>query len=126
MSDVIELQSLDELKAELKYEIDDTAEIYRLNFVTPGSGQALAYATKEAEARSLLAGGPAGPHLVAEAAVRGVTPEVIAEQVVMRADAWAQMSARIEAERLRVKAAIDAAPNVRVARIAFNSVVWPE
>jgi len=91
-------------------DVDVQAESVRGEFITAGSGQAMTYLRKEAEAREWLAD-PASetPFLSAEAAATGVTLANLAAAVVARADAWEVVGPRIEAARIAGKQAIAAA-----------------
>jgi hypothetical protein len=124
----IQQEDLGALKDRLQMSIDVQAEAIRGRYITRGAGQAMAYQRKEQEARDLITGvNPIpGPHLMAEANVRGVTALDVAEAIVQLADQWAMVSAAIEAERLRAKWNIAGATTVREARLAFDAVAWPE
>lgn len=114
------------VRTKLKESVDAMAEVARSRFVTPGAGQALAYMRKEAEARELLQrGGTPGPHIAAEAAVLGVSAVTAAAEIVARADAFARVSAEIEAIRRSAKIAVDQAGTVADARRALLGVRWP-
>lgn len=101
---------LDALREEAVRAIDKGAEFFRTNFITPGSGQAMAYQQKLSEARDYLANPEIDeihiPHIVLEARVENVTLQVKAEQIVQMFAEWQQVSARIEARRAAAKGAI--------------------
>lgn len=121
----LQQEGLESLKDRLRMSVDAQAETIRGRYITRGTGQAMAYQRKEYEAREVLAGAPPGPHIQAEAEMRGIAPWEVATTIVQLAEQWAQVSAAIEAERLKVKAAIAQAQTVREARVAFDAAVWP-
>lgn len=101
------------LKADALRQIDASAETYRLQLLTGGSGQSMAYTQKLDEARAFVANpeiDPAEvPHVIAEAAATGMTPADKAAQIIATFDAWVQISAGIEAKRAAAKLAVEAA-----------------
>ena len=101
---------LDAYKDEVKAEVDAVVEKLRLRFVTPGSAQAMVYVEKEAEARAFSAGSTeAIPHITLEAEETGQSVTQLASIVVMMADRWKLVSARLEAKRQGVKKQISEA-----------------
>lgn len=94
--------------------VDVAAELYREQFITPGAGQAMTYQRKEAEARAWTSGGdPAtAPFIAAEATARGMTIDALAAEIIVAADAWSHIGARIEGARMGAKAAIATAMTV--------------
>lgn len=126
------------VKAAAKRAVDQTAEKVRLRHITPGDGQSLVYARKEAQARACLAAHdaanppPAGayPALEAEIGINGADVLAVAQVVVGLADAWGAIADQIEALRLSAKAAIaavpDDAPDLEAQIAAIEaSIVWP-
>ncbi|MCV9997318.1 hypothetical protein OE766_03580 [Pararhizobium sp. YC-54] len=115
------------LRADAVRRIDREAETYRLRFITDGSGQVMAYQQKLAEAKAKMANGSianaAIPHIVAEAAVDGVTLTEKAEQIVATFEAWQTISAGIEAKRMAAKKAVAAAETSEAVASAA-AVVW--
>lgn len=106
---------LDQYRALSIAALDAGAEAFRMRFITPGAGQALAYMTKLKEASDYL-GLPEEditpaefPHLVQEAAVDGMTLHQKAQQITNIAFHWGQVSSLIDATRLQKKQAIDVA-----------------
>lgn len=101
---------LPKLKAAAAIKVDRAAETYRLNFITAGSGQVMAYQQKLAEAEAYLADEQIDhdtiPHIVAEAAMDGVALFEKAAEIVAVFHAWQLVSAAIEAKRLGAKKAI--------------------
>ncbi|WP_322994066.1 hypothetical protein [Castellaniella sp.] len=116
------------LKVDLCAQIDAAAEAERARYITPGSGQAMTYQAKAAEAERLAADpapdAAAYPLLSAEV---GVTAEALADVgVVVRAAhaQWQIMGGAIERARLAGKATVLAAVDEAGARAAAE-VVWP-
>lgn len=107
--------------------IDRDAETYRLKFITAGDGQQMAYQQKLAEARAAIAVPPAPeveiPHIVAEAALDGVSIAEKAAQIIAMFEQWQLVSAGIEAKRLGAKKAVAAAETAPAIRSAA-SVNW--
>lgn len=118
---MLQYGSLEGLKESLVADTDSAAQASRGLYRTAG----VPYAEKLVEAERVLAGGPVGPLLRAEAAARKMDVATLAKAVVDRHALCSQLDARVEAERLRVKDAIRAATNVRAARLAFLSARWP-
>ncbi|MGY4876518.1 hypothetical protein ACLUEY_01375 [Vreelandella aquamarina] len=84
--------------------VDAAAEDARAKYVTAGSGQAMTYEIKHAEA---LGGG--GPLLQAEADALGVSLEDVVASVLSARQAWLEANTTIEAARLIAKRKIRAA-----------------
>lgn len=105
--------SLEDLRATAKTRVDAAAEAHRLTYITPGSGQAMAYQQKLEEAKAYLADTSLTaadcPHVFAEVGITGETAEAVAQVVAGMHAAWQVKSADIEHRRLAAKAAIDAA-----------------
>lgn len=115
---------LDGVRAEQCAGIDADAEATRSLFITPGSGQAMTYLRKEAEADAWLADNSASvPFLEAEAAATGVTVAALAALVSARAAQWAAIGPKIEAARMGAKQAVLAAGNL-AAIAAARAVDW--
>lgn len=106
---------LTKLRAEAVIKVDRAAEAYRLNFITSGGGQAMAYSQKLSEAEAFLANAEIDedeiPHIVAEAALDDVSLADKATEIVSVFHAWQGVSAGIEVKRLGAKKAIAAATN---------------
>lgn len=115
---------LDLIKSEIKARLDAAAENERLKYITSGSGQAMTYQQKAAEAAACLADtdpDPADyPLLAAEIGITGATLEDVADAVCAAHQAWRVIGAQIEAARLGGKAAIDGAPSAESAEDALN------
>ena len=110
----------------IKAEIDRQAEEVRLQFVTPGAGQALVYQQKLYEAQTLEP--PFDPEdypmLAAELGITGETLEEVAGVVLAIANQWKAMAAAIETARLGAKKAVDDATTLEELDAAA-SVTWP-
>jgi hypothetical protein len=119
---------LNTLKLTLTAQVDADAEAARLLWITPGSGQALTYEQKRAEAER-MATDPAPqpeayPMLAAEVGITADTLSDVGALVRSRAAAWTVIAAQIESLRLQAKAAVMAAINAAEARAAAT-VPWP-
>lgn len=101
---------LEALKANAILSVDRGAERFRMNFITPGFGQVMAYQQKLDEARAKLANesiaDSAIPHVVREADADGMTKTEKAQQIVDTFTQWQQLSAGIEGLRMGAKKAI--------------------
>lgn len=103
--------SLEELKTILKANIDAQAEIERGKYITPGSGQAMTYQAKAAEAMRFIETSGVGeyPLLTAEVGVSGDTLADVANLVAYMYNQWLVIGGLIERARLQAKAQIDTA-----------------
>jgi len=112
------------LRADATRKIDREAERYRRHFITPGSGQIMAYQQKLVEARAVIADPPAAeseiPHIVGEAAVDGVTIAEKAAEIIATFEQWQGVSAGIEAKRLGAKKAVVEAATADAINAAAN------
>ncbi|MCJ9720780.1 hypothetical protein MOV66_10175 [Agrobacterium sp. SHOUNA12C] len=117
------------LKVQLKTSIDVQAEAARLNYITPGTGQAMTYQQKASEAAGFLAAtNPVASDYPLLSAEVGITAADIAgvAQVVSAAYAqWQVIGAAIESVRLGTKAVIEAAATEDAANAAFRAAHWP-
>ncbi|MCM5555540.1 hypothetical protein [Pleomorphomonas sp. NRK KF1] len=120
---------LEDLRGSAKAAVDASAETYRLTYITPGAGQAMAYQQKLTEAKAYLADASLTaaecPHIFAEVGITGATAEAVAQVVTDMHAAWQVKSAEIERLRLAAKAAIDAAETAEAINAAA-AIVWPE
>lgn len=116
---------LEPLKAALIAAIDDRAEALRARFLTPGSGQAMTYLRKEAEARAWTEGAdPAAfPFLSTEAAATGVTPADLVAEVLILANGWVAIGSQLDAIRIKAKQDVREAANL-LAILAAGNVDW--
>lgn len=97
----------------INVEIDRQAEQIRAGIITTGSGQAMTYLRKEAEARAWLDdNNTPAPFVEAEASVTGRTVAELAQIIVNQADAWLIVGPRIEAARIAAKQAVRDATTV--------------
>lgn len=119
---------LADLQLQLKTRIDAEAEAIRLEYITPGEGQIMAYQQKAAEAERYLVEPDIDemliPHIVAEVGITGPTKYHVAQVVLGMRDVWAQISAVLERERITAKNAVDAAETPTEAHAAAR-VSWP-
>lgn len=115
------------LKRALTDTVNSRAEAVRCMFLTPGSGQAITYARKEAEARAWNEeADPADfPFLSAEASATGATLADTAALVLVHANAWVTIGAAIEGNRRGLVVAIDAAPDVASLEAIDPDAGWP-
>jgi hypothetical protein len=110
--------------------IDTDAELCRLKFVTPGSGQAMTYLRKEEQARAWVAAGrpedaTAYPFLTMEAAVTAQTVGALADTIIANAGAWGEViGPGIEALRIGAKTARRAATTLAQRAVAVT-IDWP-
>lgn len=113
------------IKRSLKSDIDAQAETERARYITPGSGQAMTYQAKAAEAIRYHEASGAGeyPLLSAEIGVTGATLGDVAATVIAMHNQWLLMGAQIERARLSAKAAIEAAEDEATARTVQPD--WP-
>ena len=104
--------------------VDMDAETQRQTLITGGSGQAMTYMAKNAEALGYLANNAyPTPFLSAEAAAIGSTVAALAAEVRDAAIAWQAAGAAIEAKRRKAKVDIAAATNVAEIHAAMQ-VDW--
>ena len=104
--------------------IDATAEQVRMQYITPGAGQALTYQYKAAEAERYASDASAAtPFLTAEAAARGMTVADLAAEVSAQVAAWIAIGSGIEAARMGGKRAVAEAQTIGAIAAAAN-VDW--
>lgn len=107
--------------------VDGAAGQARLRYITSVPGQAETYTRKETQARTWAAAGFTGPapsFIAAEAAVLGVTPQSVAENVIALADSWENgKGPEIEAARIGGKAAITAATDAAGIESAMQAAI---
>lgn len=120
--------TIDTLRLTLTAKVDADAEAARLLWITAGSGQALTYEQKRAEAERMATDPTpqpdAYPLLAAEVGITADTLAAVGALVRARAAAWTAIAAQIESLRLQAKAAVMAATNAAEARAAAV-VNWP-
>jgi hypothetical protein len=126
-----DLLTLAEVKMMLLHRVATDAEAARLNYITLGSGKAMSYAEKAAEARLILddEGNPPPaelvPILAREAAVRGLSLLDMARLVMSRYLAFKDAEAAINEAEVRAVMSISAASDAASARAAYEAVQWP-
>lgn len=122
-------QLLSAVQTALKETVDKAAEAERLKYITPGTGQAMTYQQKVAEAQAFKATSNPNtedyPILATEVGITAPTLVEVADTVLAAYHQWQQIGAMIEAVRLGAKRDIDAAENEAAAHAVVDSVVWP-
>lgn len=115
------------LKRAMTDGVNARAEALRNIYLTPGSGQAITYTRKEAEARAWSDGAdPASfPFLTAEAAATGASIADVAALVIAQADAWVTVGAAIEGRRRGLVVAIDASADAAELQAIDITAGWP-
>ncbi|SMD02759.1 hypothetical protein [Rhizobium sp. RU36D] len=123
------LQYVAIFKADLKRDIDATAETERLKYITPGAGQAMTYQAKASEARLYLADPSPDPQdyplLAAEVGITAEDMSGVATAVLAAERQWHLVGAAIEAVRLGAKEAISVATTKAEADAVFAAITWP-
>lgn len=116
--------NLDPVRQSLSAKIDAEAETIRGQYITTGSGQAMTYLAKQAEAAAFLTdSGASTPFLTAEAAATDTTVAELAAVVSANAAIWESAGAKIEAARRCAKIAVEAADNI-AAMHAASQIDW--
>lgn len=120
---IVAFTSLDKARVHYVGEGDRLAEQCRMQYLTPGEGQALTYQEKYAEAVACHAGGEGPyPHLEAEAAARGIDRHQLCQEIIDTRNQWLQLSAFIEGERARCKRSIRETDSQQVMRDAITEL----
>lgn len=132
---IILAKDLSAPKAAARAAIDQAAEAARQKHLTEGSGQALVYQAKQAQAAAFLAKYPTDPGTPADAALypllqaeAGITAPTlfgVAQAVSAMAGQWMTLAAGIEKTRLAAKAAINAAATETAIAAAVTAASWP-
>ncbi|MCH4542769.1 hypothetical protein [Ochrobactrum sp. A-1] len=121
--------TLDAIKAALKADVDQAAEVERLKYITPGDGQAMTYQQKIAEAKAFkTATDPQAldyPLLSSEVGITASTLAEVADVILAAFAQWQYIGAAIESARLGAKRDIDAADDEVAARAVVEAVTWP-
>jgi hypothetical protein len=113
--------NLGPVREHLRRKVDTDAEAFRLQFITPGAGQAVTYMRKENEALAYLANSAAAaPLLSAEAAATGKTVAALAAEVMIAVGQWTVIGAKIEAARMAAKKTIAEAASLPAMHVAAN------
>lgn len=118
--------------------IDADAERQRLRHISTGSGMALTYNEKHAQARAVLALGEGAANALAEADAIDLYPTLsasvgieaptlwgCAQIVVARYEAFADLSRGIERARLAGKKAVTEATDGAAVASAYGAIQWP-
>lgn len=129
---------LDTLKARFKAKVDADAEAARLRFITPGSGMAMTYQEKHAQARAVDGLGEEAanalseperidqfPTLSASVGIEAPTLWGCAQIVIARYEYFADISAVIERSRLQGKKSISDASDAAAVQAAYEAITWP-
>lgn len=130
--------SLDAIRRGLQARVDADAEAVRLRYITAGSGMAMVYQEKFAQAQAVNAMGETAanamsqadreaqfPTLAASVGLEAPTLWGCAQLVLAKYAAFAALSLTIEKARLTAKAQIAAASNVQGVRSAYEAIAWP-
>lgn len=126
------------LKDEVKSWVDADAERVRLRYVTAGTGQAMTYQEKAAQALAVLDLGEEAanalteaervaqfPILAASVGIEADTLYAAAGLVMARQEAWASLGGVIERTRLAGKKAVGDAADVAGVHTAYGAITWP-
>jgi hypothetical protein len=124
-------------KKQLSAMVDDAAEATRLKYITPGAGMMLTYQEKFAQATAVNTMGESGansmtaqqraavfPLLDASVGIEAATLWDVAQLVLARYAAFAQLARVIEQKRLAGKKAISDASDVASAKAAYEAITW--
>lgn len=124
-----EPELLSVIKVALRQHVDAQAEAERLKYITPGTGQAMTYQQKVAEAQAFKAASNPKPTdypiLASEAGITAPTLAEVADTVLAAYRQWQEIGARIEAVRLGAKRDIDESMTEKAARAVVESISWP-
>lgn len=103
----LNVSSFEDIESAREYylrEIDRAAEARRMQFITPGDGQALTYSAKYAEAAVFMDGGNGPfPWLESEAGSTGTDVATIAQSIVKSRQEWEAVGRLIETQRIKCK-----------------------
>ncbi|WP_126456742.1 hypothetical protein [Sulfuriflexus mobilis] len=127
------LMPLAALQKQGKARVDAAAEQARMQFITPGSGQAIVYELKRAELMAYeAAGSPVAtdyPLMNERATRKGMTLAQVATEWRAKVDVWTGYAAQIEGLREGAKEAIDAVVDDASAQANIDAIVngitWP-
>lgn len=119
-------------------QVDVDAENVRLRYITPGSGMAMTYQEKFAQAQAVSAMGETAansmsvedreaqfPTLSASVGIEAATLWGAAQRVLTAYAAFAQLSLVIERARLSGKKAVSDASDAAGVRAAYEAITWP-
>lgn len=129
LADTPEL-SLDNLKENLKREIDSGAEIEHLKYMTSGAGRAMIYQRKVEDAKRALAETNPKPTdyplLAASIGIEGENIKEVANCIVATDIRCSKVGAQIERIRFIARKDIDDAVDKDAARTILATVKWPK
>jgi hypothetical protein len=124
-------------KSKMSTQVDNDAEAYRLNFITPGDGMSMTYQEKGIQAAAIIALGQTAtetltqqemlasyPTVLASVGTEGASLWEVANIVHTKKLQWQQLSYYIENKRLTAKAAIKFAETLEEVDTIYNAVVW--
>lgn len=130
--------TLEDCKTDYEGRIDRDAEAARLRFVTPGSGMAMTYIEKFAQAQGVQAMGETAanelsqpnreaqfPILAASVGIEADTLWGVAQLVLQKYTMFAHAAHHIERARLFGKRAVRAALSADEVRASYEAVTWP-
>lgn len=129
---------LDDVQAWAIQTIDESAETARQNIISAAPGMVMTYIEKHAQARAVIALGedvaalmpPAEqiaqfPTLAASIGVDAPDLWGVAQVVIAKYEAWADVSYQIERTRMTAKAAVRAAADVAAIAAVVAGLSWP-
>lgn len=121
---------LEDTRAAALRTVDGQAEAARLQFITPGEGQAWTYMRKEREAEAYQADPSPAPanYPLLSACIPGDGADLAAVVVSVLAarDAWLVAGAAIEGIRRAAKAQVEAAPDAAAIQTILDGLTWPQ
>jgi len=120
---------LEEVREAALRAVDQAAEAARMQFITPGEGQAWTYQRKEREAEAYMsASSPvAADYPVLAACIPGDGSDLatVAQTVLTARDAWLQVGAAIEGIRRAAKTQVEAAIDAAAIQTILDGLNWP-
>lgn len=121
---------LEQIKRDGAMTVDTEAENVRLQFITTGSGQAMVYQEKVAQAQAYEAATVPQdadyPLLMAESNVTGMSIDLVAQNILDTRAQWLLIATAIEQTRLQAKEDIQAALTPEEVYSIITNLVWPE
>ncbi len=120
---------LEEVREAALRAVDQAAEAARMQFITPGEGQAWTYQRKEREAEAFIVASipNAADYPVLAACIPGDGSDLatVAQTVLTARDAWLQVGAAIEGIRRAAKTQVEAAINAAAIQTILDGLNWP-
>ena len=129
--------TLEQAKDRTRDRLESKAEQKRLEYITPGVGQAMTYLEKRDQAEEVIAQGEdvanamsyeeareAFPTLAATIGVDAPTLWEVAQLVMQKAHIWANKSFEIEILRANAKKKINEAGTVEEVKAAYDAIDW--